>query len=46
MLLDFKRRLGLDKPLIVQYFEYLVGLLRGDFGKSMQDFSPVSQQIF
>ena len=46
MLLDFKRRLGLDKPLIVQYFDYLVGLLRGDFGKSMQDFSPVSQQIF
>lgn len=46
VLLEFKRQLGLDKPIEVQYFEYLAGLLRGDFGKSMQDFSPVSQQIF
>jgi len=45
-LLEFKRQLGLDKPIEIQYFDYLVGLLRGDFGKSMQDFSPVSQQIF
>lgn len=58
VLLHFERRaspeamermrhsLGLDKPLPVQYFEYLVGLLHGDLGKSMQDFSPVAQQIF
>ena len=46
MLLEFKRQLGLDKPIEIQYVDYLVGLLRGDFGKSMQDFSPVSQQIF
>lgn len=46
MLLEFKRRLGLDKPIEVQYVDYLLGLFRGDFGKSMQDFSPVSQQIF
>jgi peptide/nickel transport system permease protein len=45
-LLEFKRQLGLDKPIEIQYFDYLAGLLRGDFGKSMQDFSPVSQQIF
>lgn len=45
-LLAFKQQLGLDKPIEVQYFDYLLGLLRGDFGKSMQDFSPVSQQIF
>jgi ABC-type dipeptide/oligopeptide/nickel transport system permease component len=41
-----RHRLGLDKPLYVQYFEYLGGLLHGDFGKSMQDFLPVSDQIF
>lgn len=41
-----RQRLGLDKSLPVQYFEYLGGLLRGDLGKSMQDFSPVSEQIF
>lgn len=45
-LLAMKRELGLDKPLVTQYFDYLFGLTRGDFGKSMQDYSPVSQQIF
>jgi peptide/nickel transport system permease protein len=39
-------RLGLDKPLWAQYFDYIVGLFRGDLGKSMQDYSPVGQQIF
>lgn len=43
---DMRQRLGLDKPLINQYFDYLAGLFRGDLGKSMQDFSSVSQQIF
>lgn len=38
--------LGLDKALWVQYFNYVVGLFRGDLGKSMQDYSPVGQQIF
>jgi len=46
LLLEFKKTLGLDKPIEIQYIEYLFGLLKGDFGKSMQDFSPVSQQIF
>jgi len=41
-----RQNLGLDKPLYIQYFEYLGGLLKGDFGKSMQDYSPVGQQIF
>jgi len=27
--------LGLDKPIIVQYFDYLWSLLHGDFGKSL-----------
>jgi len=40
-----RRRLGLDKPLPIQYIEYLGALLKGDFGKSMQDYSPVGQQI-
>ncbi len=45
-LLTFKRQLGLDKPIYVQYFDYLIGLAHGDLGQSMQDFNPVSQQIF
>jgi len=43
---QFRHNLGLDKSLPEQYLDYLTGLLRGDLGKSMQDFSPVGQQIF
>jgi peptide/nickel transport system permease protein len=39
-------QLGLNKPILIQYFDYIAGLFRGDLGKSMQDFSPVGQQIF
>ncbi len=34
-LLAIKQRLGLDKPLYVQYFSYLWGILHGDFGESL-----------
>ena len=27
--------LGLDRPMYIQYFDYLLGLLQGDFGKSI-----------
>jgi len=42
---EMRRRLGLDKPIWAQYFDYVVGLFRGDLGKSMQDYSPVAEQI-
>ncbi|MHA1740543.1 MAG: ABC transporter permease [Candidatus Thorarchaeota archaeon] len=45
VLAEFKARLGLDKPLLQQYFDYLFGVFRGDFGLSMQDFQPVTKQI-
>lgn len=32
---------GYDRPLIVQYFEYLGGLLHGDLGTTMTDNQPV-----
>lgn len=41
-----RHRLGLDKPLWIQYFDYLFGLFRGDLGESMQDYSSIGQQIF
>ena len=41
-----RQRLGLDKPLLNQFFDYFIGLFRGDLGKSMWDYSSVSQQIF
>ena len=39
-------QLGMNKPLWAQYFDYIVGLFQGNLGKSMQDNSPVAQQIF
>ena len=36
---------GFDNPLIVQYLDYIGGLLRGDLGISFQQFSPVTQVI-
>lgn len=32
---------GLDRPLIVQYADYLTALVRGDLGSSYQQFRPV-----
>lgn len=44
---ELRHVLGLDKPLYVQYFEYLAGLLRGDLGRSMAPgHHSISQQIF
>src|SRR5690606_16424563 len=32
---------GYDRPLFVQYLEYLVGVVRGDFGTTITDRRPV-----
>ncbi|MBF4462071.1 MULTISPECIES: ABC transporter permease [unclassified Rathayibacter] len=36
---------GYDRPLIVQYLEYLGGLLRGDFGTTLSDNRPVTEVL-
>src|SRR5437879_8228281 len=36
---------GLDKPLLSQYWHYLLGVLHGDFGKSLTDNQRISHQI-
>ena len=36
-----RHALGLDKPLIVQYWDYLTSVLRLDFGKSFTDNQPI-----
>ena len=38
-------RLGLDKPIIVQFGKWLGGMLTGDFGVSMWTGNPVSHEI-
>ncbi len=40
-----RAELGLADPLLIQYGRYLVGLLRGDLGVSLQDGQPVSEII-
>lgn len=37
--------LGLDKPLYVQYFRYMDGLLRGDLGTSVKTRQPILTDI-
>lgn len=42
----FTHQLGLDRPLYIQYIDYLWGLLHGDFGTSMAgSFEAVGPQI-
>src|SRR5665811_2506105 len=33
---------GFDRPILVQYWEYLSGLFRGDFGTTLTDHRPIS----
>jgi ABC-type dipeptide/oligopeptide/nickel transport system permease component len=40
-----RARLGLDRPLLVQYGSFLQGLARGDLGVSLRNDQPVLQQI-
>lgn len=39
------KSLGLDKPLYVQYFTFLKGILKGDLGNSILQNRPVSELI-
>ncbi len=34
---------GYDRPLLIQYFEYIAGVFRGDFGTTLTDNRPVTQ---
>src|SRR5690606_37918412 len=40
-----RQRMGLDKPLYIQYVDFLSGLLRGDLGRSLISSQPVIDQI-
>jgi len=41
-----RREWGLDKPILVQYGEFLSRAIRGDFGKSMKFGEPVTKLVF
>ena len=40
-----RKVMGLDKPLVVQYLDYLTGLLQGDMGRSMSTGRPVLDEL-
>jgi peptide/nickel transport system permease protein len=40
-----RKRLGLDRPLLVQFGDYMWGLVRGDLGISMWTERPVIEEI-
>jgi peptide/nickel transport system permease protein len=44
-LAQINAQFGLQKPVIVQYLDYLGGLVRGDFGVSYQQYRPVASII-
>jgi peptide/nickel transport system permease protein len=41
----FKERLGLDKPIYLQYWVFITNLARGDFGESIRGHRPVRQML-
>jgi peptide/nickel transport system permease protein len=42
---NMRREFGLDKPLTVQYVDYVTGVLRGDLGTSITTRGPVLDEI-
>jgi len=40
-----REQLGLNRPLFVQYFDYLLNIFRGDFGVSLKNSQPVLDEI-
>jgi peptide/nickel transport system permease protein len=40
-----ERDLGLDKPAVEQYFVWLGGVARGDFGRSLRDRQPIDNRL-
>ena len=43
---QIREELGLNKPVLIQYVDYMLGLLRGDMGTSYTNGKPVSEEIF
>jgi peptide/nickel transport system permease protein len=41
-----RRELGLDKPLLVQYWDFLTRAVKGDFGRSLKFNEPVMKLVF
>lgn len=44
-LAELRARVGLDQPMVVQYLDWIGGVLRGDFGTSIWTGKPVLDEI-
>ncbi len=44
-IIQLKHEFGLDKPMVLQYFDWIGGVLRGDLGISILHRSPVAEEI-
>ncbi len=42
---DLRHKLGLDRPMHVQYLEWLGGVVRGDFGNSLRSNTPIGEEL-
>lgn len=42
---SLRAELGLDRPLLAQYRDSMIGILQGDLGTSLQDRSPIAAQV-
>jgi len=43
---NIRKELGLDQPLLTRYFDWLGGVLTGDFGTSWANKASVNEQLF
>ena len=41
-----RQELGLDRPLLIQYWDWMMALIKGDLGRSISLSVPVSEVIF
>jgi peptide/nickel transport system permease protein len=42
---SYRVRLGFDRPVYVQYADYIGGIVRGDFGRSLRTNQPVLREL-
>src|SRR5690606_13333767 len=43
---NLEEQLGLNKPLYIQYLNYISNLLRGDLGTSIRTNSPIASELW
>jgi len=46
LIAEYRHRMGVDRPIPVQYVEYLNGIIHGNFGDSFRTNKPVVWEVF